>query len=45
MRYVAITMLAALTNATVVGSRPLNRAGVITASTVDTPPALSLAAQ
>ena len=45
MRFVAITMLAVLTNAAVADSRPLNKAGVIIASTVDTPPVLSLAAQ
>jgi hypothetical protein len=45
MRFVADTMATVQTKDNVVDSKPLNKVGVITASTVDTPLALSLAAQ
>jgi hypothetical protein len=44
MRFVALIMAIALTYGSVVDSKPQNKVGVITASTVDTLPALSLAA-
>jgi hypothetical protein len=45
MQFVAITQAAVRIDEVEVDSKPQSRAGVITASTVDTQPVLSLAAQ